>query len=365
MGFIKVVKNKAYYKRFQVHFRRRREAKTDYYARKRLIWVDKCKYDAPKFRFVVRFTNRDVIAAIVKTDVTGDRTVACAYGHELAKYGVKYGYNNYPAAYATGLLLARKVNEKFSLPFKGMKDAAGKYYNVSDEGEDDSGAKIEDRRPFQAVLDVGLHRTTTGANIFAALKGVCDGGVNIPHSTRRFPGTPKEKGAETDFEVTRKYIFGGHIADYMRQLQQDDDEHYKQQFAVAIKNKITPDNIEKLWQSVHDQIRKETAATLAKPRNSLALGYFKTRSAPRDAKKFPQTPGKYYDTGKKVVVSRRSKMSIGQRKARILAKLKYRDARLAQAEAAQAAANTSDAKAGAAAKEASESESGSGSESDE
>jgi hypothetical protein len=34
-GFIKVVKSSTYFKRFQVQFRRRREAKTDYYARKR------------------------------------------------------------------------------------------------------------------------------------------------------------------------------------------------------------------------------------------------------------------------------------------------------------------------------------------
>jgi len=37
MGFIKVQKNKAYFKRYQVKFRRRREHKTDYYARKRLV----------------------------------------------------------------------------------------------------------------------------------------------------------------------------------------------------------------------------------------------------------------------------------------------------------------------------------------
>ena len=35
--FVKLVKDKAYFKRFQVKFRRRREGKTDYYARKRLV----------------------------------------------------------------------------------------------------------------------------------------------------------------------------------------------------------------------------------------------------------------------------------------------------------------------------------------
>jgi len=37
MAFVKLVKNNAYYKRYQTAYRRRREGKTDYYARKRLI----------------------------------------------------------------------------------------------------------------------------------------------------------------------------------------------------------------------------------------------------------------------------------------------------------------------------------------
>lgn len=37
-------------------------------------------------------------------------------------------------------------------------------------------------------MDVGLVRTTTGNRVFGALKGACDGGLAIPHSTGRFPG---------------------------------------------------------------------------------------------------------------------------------------------------------------------------------
>uniref|UniRef100_A0A1D5QQN2 Large ribosomal subunit protein uL18 n=1 Tax=Macaca mulatta TaxID=9544 RepID=A0A1D5QQN2_MACMU len=93
MGFVKVVKNKAYFKRYQVKFRRRREGKTDYYARKRLVIQDKNKYDTPKYRMIVCVTNRDII-------------FCPAYAHELPKYGVKVGLTNYAAAYCTGLLLA-------------------------------------------------------------------------------------------------------------------------------------------------------------------------------------------------------------------------------------------------------------------
>lgn len=61
MAFVKVYKNNAYFKRFQTQFRRRREGKTDYYARKRLCIQDKNKYNTPKYRFVPRFTNNKAI----------------------------------------------------------------------------------------------------------------------------------------------------------------------------------------------------------------------------------------------------------------------------------------------------------------
>ena len=54
MGFIKVVKNKAYFKRYQVKYRRRRQNKTDYKARVALVNQDKNKYQTPKYRLVVR-----------------------------------------------------------------------------------------------------------------------------------------------------------------------------------------------------------------------------------------------------------------------------------------------------------------------
>lgn len=51
MPFTKVQKNDAYYSRFQVKPRRRREGKTDYYARKRLVAQAKNKYASPKVGF--------------------------------------------------------------------------------------------------------------------------------------------------------------------------------------------------------------------------------------------------------------------------------------------------------------------------
>ena len=73
MGFVKVVKNKAYFKRFQVKYRRRREGKTDYFARKRLIVQNKNKYNTPKYRLIVRFTNKTIIAQVAYATIEGDK----------------------------------------------------------------------------------------------------------------------------------------------------------------------------------------------------------------------------------------------------------------------------------------------------
>jgi large subunit ribosomal protein L5e len=42
-----------------------------------------------------------------------------------------------------------------------------------------------------------------------------DGGLDIPHSDKRFAGFSKDS-KQLDAEVHRKYIYGGHVAAYMR-----------------------------------------------------------------------------------------------------------------------------------------------------
>lgn len=47
------------------------------------------------------------------------------------------------------------------------------------------------------------------------LQGALDGGLDIPHSDKRFAGFSKD-GKQLDAETHRKYIYGGHVAGYMR-----------------------------------------------------------------------------------------------------------------------------------------------------
>lgn len=66
--------------------------------------------------------------------------------------------------------------------YKGVENVDGEVYDVYEKNE------VKERRPFKAVLDVGLIRTTTGNRIFGALKGAVDGGLYIPHNNKRFAG---------------------------------------------------------------------------------------------------------------------------------------------------------------------------------
>merc|ERR1712033_1511 len=253
MGYVKVIKNRAYFKRYQVKFKRRREGKTDYYARKRLVTQDKNKYNTPKYRLIVRFTNKNIVCQIAYATIQGDVVISAAYSHELPRYGVKVGLTNYAAAYCTGLLLARRLLTKLNLAdvYEGQLEVDGDEYNV--ESLDDKPAA------FRCYLDVGLNRTTTGARVFGALKGAVDGGLEINHSLTRFPGYDEESD-DFNAEVHRGHIFGNNIGEYMRNLADDNEDAYKRQFSKYIKEGITPDTIEEVYTKAHAAIRADPAA---------------------------------------------------------------------------------------------------------
>lgn len=77
-------------------------------------------------------------------------------------------------------MLARRHLKALKLDgiYPGNAEVNGEDYNVECEGDNPN--------PFQAVLDVGLARTSTGAKIFAVMKGVADGGINVPHRYFKF-----------------------------------------------------------------------------------------------------------------------------------------------------------------------------------
>merc|ERR1712224_301914 len=262
MPFVKTTKTNAYFKRFQTQFRRRRESKTDYYARKRMVTQDLNKYGAPKFRLVARITNAKIIAQIVYSMQKGDYCVAQATSVELAKWGLKTGYTSYAAAYATGLLVARRILSKYGLAnmFKGISSVDGNDYDVSADAE----AVKQDKRPFKAILDIGSTNASTGNRVFGVLKGACDGGLHVPHSVKKYPGYVKEedskKGVYTA-EVHKDRILGCHIDEYMEKLKEQSEDDFNKQFSKW--NKCLSDakieSCEDLFKKVHEGIRADPA----------------------------------------------------------------------------------------------------------
>ncbi len=138
----------------KVQFRRRRQNKTDYFARRRLL--------ESETRLVVRKTNRYLIVQIVQSSQAQDKVICTANSRELVKYGwpETYSIKNLSASYLTGYLCAKKALKK---NIKG------------------------------AILDAGLIISTKGSKIYAAVKGAKDAGLDVPCSEEILPEDGKLK----------------------------------------------------------------------------------------------------------------------------------------------------------------------------
>jgi large subunit ribosomal protein L18 len=140
--------------RYSIPFRRRREGRTNYYARGKLLL-------SSDPRMVVRRTNREIIIQLAVPESAGDRTLVAAYSRDLAGYGYTGSRSNTPAAYLTGILF---------------------------------GARCRKAGYPSAVLDIGLARASPGARVFAALKGAVAAGLSVPHSTDVLPDDSRIRG---------------------------------------------------------------------------------------------------------------------------------------------------------------------------
>jgi large subunit ribosomal protein L5e len=180
-----------------------------------------------------------------------------AHSKELLKHGLPAGLKNYSAAYCTGLLLARRLLKQLGMDelYSGVEDVNGDVVSCEDNGRTYYMEEIdEERRPFRAFLDVGIKNTTTGARVFGALKGASDGGLDIPHNHKRFPGYSKDtKSFDAEAHVSR--IMGEHVSEYMTEMLDDDEEKYKGHFSIYLANGIDGDAIETTLEKVHESIR--------------------------------------------------------------------------------------------------------------
>lgn len=215
----------------------------------------------------MRFTNRFVICQVIYAEITGDKVMCSASSRELAKHGLIVGLKNYSAAYCTGLLLARRLLTKLGLDetYNGVEEPTGAVVSAEVNGRTYFVESVdEEKRPFRALLDVGIKNTTTGAKIFGAMKGASDGGLDIPHSHKRFPGYTRDT-KQFDAEVHKSRIMGEHVADYMREMEEDDEENYQKHFSKYLENDIEADDLEELYEKVHASIREDPSPEEKEP----------------------------------------------------------------------------------------------------
>jgi large subunit ribosomal protein L18 len=175
--------------RYCAPYRRRKEGKTDYAARRALIL-------SGRPRVVVRNSLNNVIAQIITAKPEGDRLVISAHSRELArKYGWKASRGNLPTAYLTGLLCGLKARSQ------GLKEV---------------------------IPDIGLNSPSKGSRVFAVLKGLLDAGVHVPVDEKKLPD--------------EKRLNGEHIAQYARSFSSNAEE-YQAKFSKYIEHGLRPEDL--------------------------------------------------------------------------------------------------------------------------
>jgi len=152
-----------------IPFRRKREDKTNYKKRIKLLLGEKP-------RLVIRKSLKNLVMQIVEYDQKGDKIIVSAHTHELMKkYNWKYTGGNLPSAYLTGLLIGKKAIVK---------------------------------KCKEAIVDLGMQSPMKGTRLYAAIKGAIDAGMQIPHSKENFPTPERIRGehiANNPLEKNQKF----------------------------------------------------------------------------------------------------------------------------------------------------------------
>lgn len=184
-----------------VDFRRKREGKTDYRKRLRILLGN-------KLRFIIRISLKNITAQIAEYNEKGDKILVSTSSKELEKkFGWKTSRTNLPASYLTGYLAGKYAVKK------GIKEA---------------------------ILDIGLLNSVKGGKIYSALKGALDAGLTIPYSEDVLPSEDSIKGVN--------------IANYAVKLSKDDKKKYEKIFSSYIKKGIKPEELPKYFEETKKKI---------------------------------------------------------------------------------------------------------------
>ncbi|MDP6212178.1 MAG: 50S ribosomal protein L18 [Candidatus Thalassarchaeaceae archaeon] len=162
----------------RLRFKRRRNAETDYHRRSKML-----RGGSP--RAVVRVSNTQVTCQLVGYETEGDRVLASITGKSLVdsyKWPSDASRKSVPACYLAGFAMATSA--------------------ISNGHT-------------QAILDIGLAASSSGNRAYAALKGMIDAGMDIPHSEDVLPSEERINGEHIGDGIakavaaTKKSIGGG------------------------------------------------------------------------------------------------------------------------------------------------------------
>jgi large subunit ribosomal protein L18 len=185
---------------YTIPFRRKREDKTNYKTRLRLLL-------SGQPRLVARLSSKNVIVQLIGDNAPGDKVLASASTKQLAKLGWKGNGGNTSAAYLAGLLLASKAKK----------------------------AKIT-----EAIFDIGIQTSKGGSRLYAVLKGAIDGGLSVPASEEIFP--------------TNDRITGKHIQAHAKEMKSKEPEKYKKYFSLYLKKGLNPEEITQHFETIKKKI---------------------------------------------------------------------------------------------------------------
>jgi large subunit ribosomal protein L18 len=188
--------------RYRVPYRRRREKKTDYAARRIMATSDNP-------RFVIRVSNRNIMVQLIESKIEGDYVIIEVHSSELYDMGWKASGKNTPAAYLIGYLAGLKALE----------------------------AGIE-----EAILDMGLKRSTKGNKVFAVVKGANDAGLYIPCNSDVVPSPDQLEGKV--------------IAEYAEQM--EDPLEYERRFSFYLRRGLRPESLPEHFDEVKLKIEENS-----------------------------------------------------------------------------------------------------------
>ncbi len=151
--------------RYRMPLKRRREGKTDYRQKLKLL-------KSGKVRAVVRPSNNHTRVQFIRYDRDGDKVEASGSTKQIMNMGWEGHGSNIPSAYLSGYLAGKRA---------------------LDEGID------------EAVLDVGLNHPEEGGRLFSALQGMLDSGVSVPHDSDVLPDEERIRGEHIDEQTTENF----------------------------------------------------------------------------------------------------------------------------------------------------------------